>query len=144
MADQHYRNHKQYVPGFHFFTATLCVVILVMAILNFAQVGCSCGWVFSGLMPLLVAITLVMLFWYSRAFSVKVQDRAIAAEENFRHFVITGKPLDTRLSRGQIIALRFAGDDEYMALMQRAIDELMKPDDIKKAIKNWRRDDHRA
>jgi hypothetical protein len=95
-------------------------------------------------MPLLVAVTLVMLFWYSRTFAVKVQDRAIRAEENFRHFIMTGKPLDSRLAMGQIISLRFADDAEYLELLQRAINENLKPADIKKAIKNWKADNHRA
>lgn len=38
----------------------------------------------------------------------------------------------------------FAGDDEYLGLIDRAINEQMKPDDIKKAIKNWRADNHRC
>ena len=74
----------------------------------------------------------------------KVQDRAIHAEENMRHFLLTGKPLDPRLTWPQIIALRFAGDDEYLSLTEKAIAQQMRPDDIKKAIKNWRRDEHRC
>ena len=153
MKNQNYSNHTRYVAGFHFFTGALIVAVLVLAIINFihslcydactAPGGC-CSWLYCGLMPLLVAITLVMLSWYSRAFAVKVQDRAIRAEENFRHFIMTGKPLDPRLTMGQIIALRFAADEEYLSLMQRAIDENMKPADIKKAIKSWNADHHRA
>ena len=153
MKNQNYSNHTRYVPGFHFLTGTLILVVLVLAIINMIHCCCCgsctagqscCAWLYCGLMPLLVAITLLMLSWYSRAFAVKVQDRAIRAEENFRHFIMTGKPLDSRLTMGQIIALRFAGDDEYLALIQRAIDENMKSSEIKKAIKNWRADNFRA
>ena len=153
MKQQNYASHHRYVPGFHFLAGTLCFVVLVLAIINMVH-ACGCGscaagqgcctWLYTGLMPLLVAITLLLLFWYSRAFAVKVQDRAIRAEENFSHFVMTGKPLDSRLTPGQIIALRFADDDEYLELAQRAAAEGMKPDDIKKAIKKWKADHHRA
>ncbi len=47
----------------------------------------------------------------------------IRAEENFRHFILTGKPLDSRLDMKQIIALRFAEDDEFPELCQKALSE---------------------
>ncbi len=153
MKEHNYSNHTRYVPGFHFLTGTLCLVIFVLAIINMVNQCCCgactatggcCAWLYSGVMPLLVSVTLLLLFWYSRAFSVKVQDRAIRGEENFRHYVMTGKPLDSRLTMGQIIALRFADDAEYLDLIQQAIKENMKPADIKKAIKKWRADHHRA
>ncbi len=57
---------------------------------------------------LLVAISVAMIlqFFFSRIFPLKAQDRAIRAEENLRHFVLTGKLLDHRLAVKQIVALR--------------------------------------
>jgi hypothetical protein len=75
---------------------------------------------------------------------LKAQDRAIRAEQALRHFIATGKPLDPRLTLGQIIALRFASDAEYVDLARRAADEGLAPDDIKRAVKNWRPDTHRV
>ena len=153
MKNQNYSNHSRYVPGFHFFTTALILVVLVLASINMVHslscgectaTGGCCAWLYTGLMPLLVAIILLMYFIYIRTFPLKVQDRAIRAEESLRYFAMTGKLPDTRLTTGQIIALRFAPDDEYLALVQRAIDENMKPADIKKAIKNWKSDHHRA
>lgn len=147
--EQSYANHRRYVPGFHFFTSLLAVVVFALAAWGVVQVVSSSQWLFSdliykGILPLIIAIVLLLLFWYSRKFAVKVQDRAIRAEEGLRHYILTGKPFDPRLTMGQIVALRFAHDDEYLQLMQRAIDENMSPDDIKKAIKTWRADHHRA
>jgi len=79
-----------------------------------------------------------------RSFSLKAQDRAIRAEENLRHFVLTGKVLDKSLTIRQIIALRFAPDEEFIALAERAVKENLSNDDIKKAVKNWKEDNHRA
>jgi len=95
---------------------------------------------------LIFALCIVSIFFYiyTRAFSLKAQDRAIRAEENFRHFALTGKPLDSRLRIGQIIALRFADDSEFVSLAQRAANENMKADDIKKAIQSWRADHYRV
>ena len=144
MKRQSYSSHKQYVPGFHFVTATLIIAVLVLSIINLVQQFCSPGMLYTGVMPLLVAVILVLLFWYSRTFAVKVQDRAIHTEESLRHYTMTQKPLDNRLTRSQVIALRFAPDEEFVELARRALAENMSGDDIKKSIKAWRADHHRA
>ena len=83
------------------------------------------------------------MFWLMRAFPARVQDRAIRAEENLRHYVLTGKLLDPRLKVSQIIALRFADDEEFVELTKRAVEEGLTNDQIKKAIKKWKADHHR-
>jgi hypothetical protein len=77
-------------------------------------------------------------------FAVTAQDRAIRAEENLRHYVLTGKLLDPRLSVWQVIALRFASDDEFAALAARAAQENLEPKAIKQAVQHWRPDLHRV
>ena len=77
-------------------------------------------------------------------YGLVAQDRAIRAEEQFRHYVLTGKALDTRLTKAQIVALRFASDDEFVALAQRAAEQQTSSEEIKKSIKNWRADWHRV
>lgn len=52
--------------------------------------------------------------------------------------------LDSRLTRSQIIALRFADDTEYGALSDKAISENLSSTDIKKAVQQWRADHHRV
>ena len=81
---------------------------------------------------------------YARSFALRAQDRAIRAEEQLRHYVMTGKLLDPRLNIRQIIALRFAGIEEFVALAQRAADQNLSPKDIKQAVKNWRTDNDRV
>jgi hypothetical protein len=77
-------------------------------------------------------------------YSLKVQDRVIRTEENFRHFVLTGKPLDPQLRIGQIVALRFASDAEFPELAKRASAEKLRSSEIKKAIQQWRPDTYRV
>ena len=48
-------------------------------------------------------ICLLILFFLCRIFPLKAQDRAIRAEENLRHYALTGKLLDSRLTISQII-----------------------------------------
>jgi hypothetical protein len=48
------------------------------------------------------------------------------------------------LTLSQVIALRFASDEEFPLLAQRAADEGLTNNAIKKEVKNWRPDYHRA
>ena len=79
-----------------------------------------------------------------RSFPLKAQDRAIRAEENLRHFVLTGKLLDKNLTMSQIIALRFADNDEFVDLVQKASANNMSNKDIKQTIQTWRADHDRV
>jgi hypothetical protein len=45
---------------------------------------------------------------------------------------------------GQIIALRFASDSEYLSLIERAIKENLSNKEIKLAIQNWKADYYRV
>jgi hypothetical protein len=95
---------------------------------------------------LLVALTLatIFLFFLARVFALKAQDRAIRAEEQLRHYVMTGRLLDSRLSIQQIVGLRFAPNEEFVALAQRAADQNLSARDIKQAVRNWRADTYRV
>jgi hypothetical protein len=76
-------------------------------------------------------------------FPLGTQNRVIRAEENLRHYILTGKPLPTGLRMSQVIALRFASDEEFPALVSKAQSEKLSSTDIKKAIQHWRTDHHR-
>ncbi len=140
---QSYSHHARYVPLFHFYLAGLIVLTLIGSFVNlFKSIGTMN--IYSASLIAVIMLCLVLLYWYSRAFALRAQDRAIRAEENLRHFVLSGKLFDTRLQMEQIIALRFASDAEFIALAKRAVDEAMSTDDIKKAVRNWRPDYYRA
>ncbi|MGB5175767.1 MAG: DUF6526 family protein, partial [Thermoanaerobaculia bacterium] len=79
-----------------------------------------------------------------RIFALKAQDRAIRAEENLRHYALTGSLLNPKLDIRQIIGLRFAADEEFAELAERAAKEGLSETDIKKAVKNWRGDLYRV
>ncbi len=149
MEQQNYSNHRRYVPAFHLFTGSLILLLLIYRLIQIVKVLLLSHHKFTHLvyyfiMPLTVSIILLMLFWYCRQFALKAQDRAIRAEESLRYYILTGKAIDRRITMSQIIALRFAADDEMVSLAQQATEKNMSGDDIKKAIKNWRPDNHRA
>jgi Family of unknown function (DUF6526) len=60
-----------------------------------------------------------------------------------RHQTLTGKPLDPRLTKAQIVALRFASDGEFPALASEAAGKNLPAKEVKRAIKKWRADHHR-
>jgi hypothetical protein len=99
---------------------------------------------YSASLIVVLSIGIMILAIMARVFALKAQDRAIRAEESLRHFVLTGKLPDARLTIGQFTALRFAPDSEFVALATKAANESLKPDAIKQAIKQWRPDTYRA
>ena len=135
---QNYENHKRYYPLFHFFAIPLTALGLILSIYaGRVTQNPMYGLLFFAF--LLIFIVAVM----SRTFALKAQDRAIRAEENLRYFILTGKALPNVVTLSQILALRFASDEEYLDLVDRVVNENLSPEGIKKAIKNWRGDYHR-
>lgn len=144
MPDQNYANHRQVVPGFHFVLLPILLLTVIGASVNLYESWGDHERVYSASLILVLAVCVTLAALFARMFATKVQDRAIRAEENLRHFVLTGKLLDPRLNPRQIVGLRFAPDGEFVALARRAADESMAPDEIKKSIRSWRPDRDRV
>jgi len=142
MKAQTYRNHRRFVILYHGLTLILILLLLAGSVMNLVRA--SGDGTYSAVLLVLVALILASLYAYVRLFPLRVQDRAIRAEENLRHFILCGKPLDPQLTMKQIIALRFASDEELVRLAKRAVDEALNNDEIKRAITSWRADHHRA
>jgi hypothetical protein len=90
-----------------------------------------------------VAIAFAVLVVKMRLYALKAQDRVIRLEERLRLATVLPEALRQRipeLTEGQLIALRFAPDDELAGLVQKATAEKMAGSDIKKAVRNWRPD----
>ena len=139
---QNYRNHRRLVLLYHVLTLAAILALLIGSLVNLLHA--TKEGLYSASLLVLVTVVLALLYVFVRRFPMKVQDRAIRAEENLRHYMLTGKPLDNQLTMGQIIALRFASDEEMAALARRAVEEALNNDEIKRAIKNWRPDHYRA
>ncbi|MGA2593388.1 MAG: DUF6526 family protein [Bryobacteraceae bacterium] len=144
MTTQNYANHTRLVPLFHFVLAGILLFTLVGSIVNFVKSLGDHERLYSASLIVVLTICCGLLFYFCRTFPLKAQDRAIRAEENLRHFALTGKLLDRRLTMSQIIALRFAPDEEFVDLARKAADGNMTNDAIKRAVKNWKADYDRA
>ena len=144
MSSQNANNHGRYVPVWHFFTPAIILIILGMCIINLVHTDMHPHDLHMWLPIIFIPIVLLILWWYARAFALRAQDRAIRAEENLRHFILTGKPFPKELRMGQIVALRFASDEEFPALVQKAIAENLNSQSIKQSINNWKADHNRV
>jgi Family of unknown function (DUF6526) len=144
MENQNYANHKQVVPAFHYVLFPLLVLTLIGSCVNLYESWGDPFRFYSASLIVVLTFCVLLLMFLCRMFAVKAQDRAIRAEENLRHFVLTGKLLDARLSIRQVIALRFASDDEFVPLAQEAAEKNLAADAIKKAVKKWRADTYRV
>ena len=139
---QNYKNHRQLVPTYHGLTWIPAIALLIGSVINL--INSSKENLYSASLILLIALLIISILIHARRFALRVQDRAIRAEENLRHFLLTGRPLDSQLTIGQVIALRFASDEEFPELAQKAVDEKLSNKEIKQQVKQWRPDYHRA
>jgi hypothetical protein len=143
MAEQNFRNHSRFVPLFHFVVGPILLVNFFWACYRLFR-GLPYQPVFDRLLDMLVALALVGVFFYARIFALTVQDRVIRLEERLRLASLLPDDLRARipeLTRGQLIALRFASDEELPALTRQVLDQRMRnPKEIKQQIRSWRAD----
>jgi hypothetical protein len=144
MARQEYANHRQWVPVFHFVLLGILLLTLIGSLVNLYQSWGDHTRLYSASLITVLTVCIFLLAFIARVFALKAQDRAIRAEENLRHYVLTGKLHDPRLKIGQVIALRFASDEEFVELSRRAAVDGLSPDAIKRAVQVWRADTHRV
>lgn len=137
MTSQSYAHHAHHpVPTY------------VATLLALAAVVCAAGawwfaWNTRDAALLLVALTLFPLTAISRWYVVALQDRIILLEMQVRAARVLPAGQDellAQLSPKQVVALRFASDDELGDLLARAVREQMTPDAIKQAVRQWRPD----
>ncbi|HVG06606.1 MAG TPA: DUF6526 family protein [Thermoanaerobaculia bacterium] len=148
MTEQSYANHSRLVPGFHFVTLGILAINLLWSLYRLFQPYEEGIPVFDRVLAVLVAGALAGLAYYARMFPLAVQDRVIRNEMHARLEAVLPPDLRSRigeLRRGQIVALRFASDEELPELTRQILDgKLTKGDEIKRAVRNWRADHLRA
>jgi hypothetical protein len=135
---QNLANHGRLDPPFHFFLLPVVAVLWIASVVFLVR---HPGW--EHLWGLLLVTALAVTAVKARTYALKVQDRVIRLEQRLRLAVLLPeslRPQIAKLSEGQLIALRFASDEEVSGLVQRALSENFSRADIKKSIKNWQPD----
>ena len=147
MAEQSYATDRKFVPGYHFVAGGILAINLLWSIYRAFRPAIEGTPVFDRLLSVAVALALGLLLWYLRIFPLGAQDRVIRLEEILRLQRLLPPDLQARigeLRRGQLIALRFASDEELPDLTRAVLDgKLSTSADIKKAIRSWRADHFR-
>lgn len=145
MTHQNYNNHIRYYSPHHFvFYPVMLAMFTFAAYQGYTNEEQRLLWIFGAVVIALVT----WLSWMLRQhYALTLQNRIVLSELRYRYFVVTGQRLELleiKLSESQLFALRFAPDEELAGLVARAVTEHLSPDDIKKAVQNWKADDRRV
>ena len=138
MEKQNYKNHVRYYPPHHFVFYPVLIILLGLSIYYISKYEeQALVWTFIALAFFMIGYVAFML---RQHYALNNQNRIIRLELRLRYYILTGRRLETfedTLSEGQLFALRFASDEELPTLVQRAINENIKPEKIKESIVNW-------
>jgi Family of unknown function (DUF6526) len=138
-AEQTLKNHNRVLPLFHFFVIPVLLINFLNEIRHVYQdPSRHTAWM------LVVAAALLTLAHLSRTMALTVQDRVIRLEMRYRLKDTLPVELHGRINEltlKQIIALRFAGDDEMTTLVRDILaGRLTTQKAIKQRVQNWQGD----
>jgi hypothetical protein len=140
---QSYEHHSRYVMGFHGVAFGIFVLNFLWSIYRTIV-----GFSLETAIGLLLAVALLLLFFYTRQFAMTVQDRVIRLEMRLRLARLLPPDLQAEIDRftlDQLVAMRFASDEELPSLARKVLaDNIASRDAIKKMVKNWQGDYLRA
>lgn len=141
--EQTYQTHRRIVPAYHGVAFLLITVYLGFAVWQLVKTPGV-----ATVMPILLAVAVVLIFWYARLFALTAQDRVIRLEEQLRLQRLLPSDLHPRIAEltpAQLIALRFASDEELPDLTRTVLDQRIEDREaIKRMVKHWRPDDLRV
>jgi hypothetical protein len=138
---QNLKNHARLNPPFHFFVLPMLLLNFIFSIYVTIRHWPE-HWALH-LWWIAMSIVFFVMAGLSRRAALTVQDRVIRLEERLRLRALLPaeeRPHIDELSIKQLIALRFASDDELPALAHRTLTQNLEPKAIKQSIVNWRGD----
>ena len=144
MQNQNYQNHRKFYAPHHFVYLPLLGFLLGLGVYKMINENDQLSWI---LFSIVIFLLIYLAFMVRQHYALGNQNRIIRLEFKQRYFEIFNKRSDEiaeKLNFGQIAALRFAYDDEFKILLNRALNENISGDEIKKSIKEWRADHHRV
>lgn len=143
VGQQNFQNHRRIVPAYHVLTFGCLVLNLGWQLYQVARQRSM-----DSVIGVVLGVGLVLLFFFTRLFALKVQDRVIRLEMRLRLAQVLPDRMRAQmasLSTSQLVALRFASDAELPGLCDLVFNgTLQHPTDIKKRIRDWQADDLRA
>ncbi|AHJ95846.1 DUF6526 family protein [Hymenobacter swuensis] len=145
MANQPTKNTPMFYPWHHFVLVPAALILAGYGIRRYLDVAGNddeTSRLWFTVMALAI-VSLGALVMMRQHYALQLQDRLIRLEVRQRYFEITGqslRPLEAQLQLSQILALRFAGDDELPGLVQAAIREKLSSKDIQARIQHFQFD----
>jgi hypothetical protein len=139
---QSFKSHARFDPPYHFFLTIVSIATIVIAIM-YAVHHPS----FYPIWFVVLSLAAFVALFRMRQYPLKVQDRVIRLEERLRLQALAPAEWHTqiyRLTEDQLIALRFAADDEVVPLAKQALEHNLSRKQIKERIKSWRADTWRV
>ncbi|MEA9415418.1 DUF6526 family protein [Flavobacterium sp. PL02] len=144
MEAQSYKNHIRYYTPHHFVYYPVLLILLVISIYFSFASDDTIIWIF---ISLIFVILFGLGFMLRQHYALTLQNRIVKLELRYRYLSLTGKRLELieeQLSDEQIFALRFSPDSELIVLIEKALDENLSGNSIKKSITNWKGDYERV
>jgi hypothetical protein len=139
---QSLKNHGRFDPPYHFFLTFVSIASIVIAVIY-----CIHHFCFISVWLVVVSLAALIVVFRMRTYPLRVQDRVIRLEERLRLQALAPAEWHTqiyRLTEDQLIALRFAADDEVVVLAKLALEQNLNRKQIKERIKSWRPDNWRV
>ena len=140
---QSYKKHARWLPGYHFFVMPVLLANLLNSIRH-VWLWPTRGMVFQ----MIVALALLLLGFLARLMALTVQDRVIRLEMRLRLRGLLPPDMQSRineLTHRQLVALRFASDEEMPQLCRDVLEgKLATSKEIKERVKSWQSDWLRA
>lgn len=144
MKNQSYKNHIRYYTPHHFVFYPILLVFLSFSIYYSFTKPEKALWVF---ISVLFIFMFCLAFMLRQHYALTLQNRIVRLEIKYTYFTITGKrfeEIESQFTDSQLFALRFASDEEFVALVNRSLKESLSGDEIKKAVQNWKADNQRV
>jgi hypothetical protein len=142
-APQSFKNHARIIPGYHMVTFGLLVIAAIWGLWRVAT-----DFTVDRLLVFALSVATLLLFFYARVFALTVQDRVIRLEMRLRLAQVLPADLRGRvgeLTPRQLVALRFASDEELPELTRTVLAENIHDGKrIKQMVRQWQADHLRA
>ena len=140
---QNFENHARTIPAYHYLGFGILIINFFWSVYKLIR-----SFSADSLIGLLIAVAFFILFFYARLFALTVQDRVIRLEMRLRLGQLLPPDLQPRVKEftvGQLVALRFASDEELSELARKVLaDNITDRTAIKKMIRHWNPDFLRA
>ncbi len=145
LRPQSFENHTQHDVAFYSYSIG---VIIFAVIMGYGLHTVNKTIPLHGLQyiaPIFFAVLFSFILLKVRGYATTLQDRIIRQEVQFRYYVATGTLLPDPVTLRHMIALRFAGDNEFTALVDKVVSNPSQTSkEIKHQIKNWKSDHARV